>query len=185
MPGAWIAIMALKFGLGFGPAIGFLAAARSPWLFFAEGRLTRTRRLLEAGYSRSDIVLAIRQQAERRYEELAFEIGNPPTRLGRWIRRVAWGSLGLAAAGAVWLVLFARTPSCSTGSGPARPPPRWSRPSSASSCRAEPSRPAADRGGGSASGPAPSARSWSVWPAGGLAVGWRRNRPSTAPPRSR
>jgi hypothetical protein len=64
--------------------------------------MAHTRKVLAAGYSLSDLVLAIRSQAERRREELAFEIGKPPSDLARLLRRVTWG----AFAGAILFPLL-------------------------------------------------------------------------------
>ncbi len=67
------------------------------WSLYGAARFVRTRKVLAAGYSQNDLVLALRNRAERRREELAFEIGRPPSGLARWLRRVTW----TAAAGTV------------------------------------------------------------------------------------
>lgn len=74
----------------------------APWVLYLGARVGQTRKVLAAGYSSNDLLLAIRSQAERRREELAFEIGTPPSRLGRLIRRVTWG----AFAGALASIFF-------------------------------------------------------------------------------
>ncbi len=77
---------------------GFLltmgAVIAAPWLVYLVARLRQTRKVFAAGYTPSDLLLAMRNLAERQREELAFEIGGPPSRLGRWIRRIAWWSFG-------------------------------------------------------------------------------------------
>lgn len=65
-----------------------------PWIILLGGRVAHTRKVLAAGYSMNDLILAIRGQAERRREELAFEIGKPPSALGRILRRATWGAFG-------------------------------------------------------------------------------------------
>jgi eukaryotic-like serine/threonine-protein kinase len=82
----------------------------TPWLLFLGARVAQTRKVLGAGYSSSDLVLAIRSQAERRREELAFEIGKPPTVLGRVIRRVTWGAFA-ATIGSVLIFPWFGTPA--------------------------------------------------------------------------
>lgn len=57
-----------------------------PWGLVLASRVLHTRRLLAAGYSHADLVLALEQHAERRREELAFEHGTAPTRAGRLVR---------------------------------------------------------------------------------------------------
>jgi len=68
------------------------AVIATPWLVYLVFRLRQTRKVFAAGYTPSDLLLAMRNLAERQREELAFEIGGPPSRLGRWIRRLAWGA---------------------------------------------------------------------------------------------
>jgi serine/threonine-protein kinase len=63
-----------------------------PWSLYAVSRGLQTRKVLAAGYTPADLILAIRNAAERRREELAFEIGRPPSRVGRMLRRVTWGA---------------------------------------------------------------------------------------------
>ncbi|MFN8651028.1 MAG: serine/threonine-protein kinase [Gemmatimonadales bacterium] len=70
-----------------------------PWSVYATARVMQTRKVLAAGYTPNDLVLAIRSYAERRQEELAFEIGKPPSALGRVIRRVTWVAFVGAIAG--------------------------------------------------------------------------------------
>lgn len=92
-----------------GAFMGSIALA--PWPLHLAARVGQTRKVLGAGYSANDLVLAIRSQAERRQEELAFEIGRPPTALGRILRRVTWGAFAGTIA-SVFLIPWMRvTPS--------------------------------------------------------------------------
>ena len=80
-------------GPGRDPAVlAIVIGSNVPWLLYAATRLVRTRRVLSAGYTGNDLILAIQNQLERQREELAFEIGKPPSMLGRWIRRITWAS---------------------------------------------------------------------------------------------
>jgi eukaryotic-like serine/threonine-protein kinase len=72
--------------------LSFVTILIAPTLLFLGSRIAHTRKVLAAGYSSSDLILAIRSQAERRREELAFEIGKPPSALGRALRRITWGA---------------------------------------------------------------------------------------------
>ncbi|HMV32947.1 MAG TPA: serine/threonine-protein kinase, partial [Gemmatimonadales bacterium] len=76
-----------------------------PWLFVLSSRLLHTRKLLAAGYSHADLVLALEQHAERRREELAFEHGTVPTRAGRLVRLGI--ATGIAVAGAGLVLAYA------------------------------------------------------------------------------
>jgi serine/threonine-protein kinase len=110
---AGIAVVAMLAG-GFpgvsGALLGFTAVLATPWLLYLGSRLVHTRKVLAAGYSPSDLVLAIRGQAERRREELAFEIGRPPSALGRLLRRVTWGAFAGTIASAFILPWLGTTP---------------------------------------------------------------------------
>lgn len=102
-------------------AIAFLTSDRSdfipmvmasltaliPWTAYTVWRLYQTRRLLAAGYGLADIHYALTVQSAQRAEELAFEYGRGPTRLGRLLRKVTFGS---AIACAVLLPLILRFP---------------------------------------------------------------------------
>ena len=79
--------------------IGIAMGCALAWSLYGAARLVRTRKVLAAGYTQNDLVLALRNHAERRREELAFEIGRPPSVLARWLRRGTWA----AAAGTVGL----------------------------------------------------------------------------------
>ncbi len=82
------------------------ALANLPWLGYLGTRVFHTRRVLRAGYTRQDLLLALRTNAERRREELAFEAGRPPSDLGRLMRRLTLGAFGgavLTTAALLWL----------------------------------------------------------------------------------
>lgn len=76
--------------------ITFSAMLGVPVLIYGGARVFQTRKVLAAGYAPSDLILAIRAQADRRREELAFEIGKPPSKFGRFLRRLTWTAFGLA-----------------------------------------------------------------------------------------
>jgi len=97
---AVVAMVAGGFPRVLGAVVGFAAVLSAPWLLYLGARLGHTRKVLAAGYSPLDLVLAIRSQAERRREELAFEIGRPPSALGRILRRVTWGAFAGTVASA-------------------------------------------------------------------------------------
>ena len=48
-------------------------------------RVLHTRKLLAAGYSHADLILALEQHVEQRREELAFEHGSTPSRVGTMV----------------------------------------------------------------------------------------------------
>ncbi len=106
LPTILFLLTTLRFeGFPWVPAIVLGLASIAPAVLFGVGRINRTRQILAAGYTRNDLILAIRRYTEREREELAFAIGAAPSRLGRWIRRAAWGSLGLAVTAALALVV--------------------------------------------------------------------------------
>ncbi|MBK8004099.1 MAG: serine/threonine protein kinase [Gemmatimonadetes bacterium] len=77
-----------------------------PWVAYLFTRVFHTRRVLRAGYTGQDLLLALRTSAERRREERAFEAGRPPTELGRLMRRLTLGAFAgaLVSTGALlWL----------------------------------------------------------------------------------
>ncbi len=104
--GALVALAFNERGLS-----GFLAAMAStllvPWTLYLGARVAHTRKVLAAGYTPSDLVLALRNHSERRREELAFEIGKPPSTLGKALRKATWG-LFAATIGATLLLPFLR-----------------------------------------------------------------------------
>jgi serine/threonine-protein kinase len=73
-----------------------------PWIAFGLYRLYHTQRVLAAGYSLEDMRLALRQHIEKRREELAFEYDREPPLWARALRKLAFGGLALAAAGAAY-----------------------------------------------------------------------------------
>ncbi len=86
-----------------GAVISTVIVLGAPWVVYLGARLVHTRKVLAAGYSPGDLLLAIREHAERRREELAFEIGKPPSALGRLLRRLTWGAF-IGAIGSVVLL---------------------------------------------------------------------------------
>jgi serine/threonine-protein kinase len=66
----------------------------------------RTRKLLKSGYGLDDIRLALKQDHQRRTEEMAFEHGKTATLLERITRWLGTGGLGVAAATAGLLLVF-------------------------------------------------------------------------------
>lgn len=70
-----------------------------------------TRRLLKAGYARSDILHALRMDLDRQREELAFPKDRPPDLLATWARRIAVCCFGLFALGAVAAVVAPSLPT--------------------------------------------------------------------------
>jgi serine/threonine-protein kinase len=84
----------------------FLVLAAMPWSLYGFSRLLQTRRLLKVGYNRQDIVLALQQHAERRHEELTFEYGATPTRLGLALRSGVVISVMVAAGSTILALAF-------------------------------------------------------------------------------
>lgn len=97
-PGAWQ--LFILFG-------GILA---TPIALLLGARVVHTRKVLAAGYAPSDLILAIRSQAERHKEELAFEIGKAPSRLGRILRRVTWTAFAATLVSPFLLFWFRMVP---------------------------------------------------------------------------
>jgi serine/threonine-protein kinase len=86
-----------------GLSLAGLAILVLPWGGYALVRMLHTRRVLRAGYTHADLIHALNQHIERRREELAFEHGTRPTRLGT----VFNGLILLGAAGTVGGVVVA------------------------------------------------------------------------------
>ena len=155
-----------------------------PWLFVLSSRLLHTRKLLAAGYSHADLVLALEQHAERRREELAFEHGTVPTRAGRLVR------LGIATGIAVASTSPAPPQHATRRSRSALAPPGAAlRCSCSRSGTSYPARGRA-RGTGGPSSPCGSGRAGSASaslasPGGGSGPAPRRSRCCIAPPRWR
>ncbi|HUE95145.1 MAG TPA: serine/threonine-protein kinase, partial [Longimicrobiaceae bacterium] len=94
-PAEWPLLVLLMFAAAFLVSIGALGY--------------HARRLLEAGYGLEDARLALRQDVERRLEEIRFEYGKGFTRLDRWLRRGAFGGFGAAVLAVVAERLFLLT----------------------------------------------------------------------------
>jgi hypothetical protein len=114
--GGAIIVFSVYSGMGL---IGVIASAVSgsgsawPGVFFALPlaalvlvRARQTHRVFTAGYTFDDLRLALRQQAERRREELAFEYGAEPGMLAKLVRRGTFAALGLAAASTTLLLIL-------------------------------------------------------------------------------
>jgi eukaryotic-like serine/threonine-protein kinase len=74
-----------------------------PWAIFLLKRIYQTQQVLAAGYGVDDLRLAMRQQLERRKEELAFEYDREPPLWARIVRKVALGGLALAGVAAIYV----------------------------------------------------------------------------------
>lgn len=99
-------------GSSFGPVAG-LAAGMTVWLsppflLHVAARLWRLRKLLEQGFAVDDVRLALREAADRRREELAYEFGREPplwARIDRWLMFASGGAfLGVVGAGLTGLI---------------------------------------------------------------------------------
>jgi len=77
-----------------------------PWGVFALFRLAQTQRLLASGYTLDDIRRALREQVERRREELAYEFDRDPPLPARIIRWLSFGAVGAAVAAVAALVAW-------------------------------------------------------------------------------
>ena len=73
-----------------------------PWIAFGLYRVYQTQRVLASGYSLEDMRLALRQHIEKRREELAFEFDREPPWWAKAIRKLAFGGLAIAGAGAAY-----------------------------------------------------------------------------------
>ena len=69
--------------------------------FPAGALLQRIRRVLRAGYGRDDVLQALRQDLDHQHEELVFLYGERYREDARRLRRLGYGALGAALAGAV------------------------------------------------------------------------------------
>ena len=90
------------------PGAGTVLFLVGPAAAYVLYRIHFTRRVLQSGYSIEDIRLALRDQAAQRREEVAFEAAVEPPLVGRVIRWVTYGALGVSAVAAG--VIFAKTP---------------------------------------------------------------------------
>jgi len=101
-----------EFGAATAMSVLLALVVTVPALVVLSARLLHTRRLLAAGYSHADLILALEQHVEQRREELAFEHGNTPSTLGTVVNGgilvalvvgigalIAGGALGYPAAG--------------------------------------------------------------------------------------
>jgi hypothetical protein len=74
-----------------------------------------TRRLLEAGYDRADIVRALSADLERQREELAFQFGRDASRTERIAHAAACAGIGLFGLGAAMGLLGTGAPEITMG----------------------------------------------------------------------
>jgi hypothetical protein len=97
----WSSLMGLavvsKLFAGQLPDTATVLFLAGPLAAYALYRVHYTRRVLQSGYSIEDIRLALRDQAARRREEVAFEAAADPPLLGRLIRWLTYGALGVTA----------------------------------------------------------------------------------------
>lgn len=91
-----------------------LAMLCIPWGVFTLARLYQTQRVIAAGYGIDDLRAALRQQIERRREELAYEFDREPSLFAKLVRGTAWFGLLPAAAGAIYATVTA-TPHATIG----------------------------------------------------------------------
>jgi eukaryotic-like serine/threonine-protein kinase len=85
---------------GGGPSVIQLVIYFGPLVLYGLLRASNTRRVLQSGYSIEDIRLALRDQVAQRREEVAFETAADPPLVGRVIRWVTYGALGVTAVAA-------------------------------------------------------------------------------------
>ena len=112
------------------PDTGTVLFLTGPLAAYALYRVHYTRRVLQSGYSIEDIRLALRDQAAQRREEVAFEAAADPPLVGRLIRWLTYGALGVAAVAAgviavrvpmdwttslTWLVTFGTAAAVTVG----------------------------------------------------------------------
>jgi serine/threonine-protein kinase len=110
----WTALMALGFigetmGAIFGAGdVDFdtLIWAAVPWAVFLLYRAHQTHRLLASGYGLDDVRAALREYAERRKEELAYDLDREPPFFAKAIRWLSFAMLAVAAGTGVSAVLI-------------------------------------------------------------------------------
>jgi hypothetical protein len=93
----WSALMGFAFTVGLVSghgSVGPLLYIVGPWSAFAVFRLYQTQRVLAAGYGLDDLRLALREHAERRREERAFDYDRDPPLAARVIRGATFAALG-------------------------------------------------------------------------------------------
>jgi len=115
--GTLVAFVAGEGGWIGGLLLSLVTTAFIPWAIYLGARVGHTRKVLAAGYTPNDLVLALRTQAERHREELAFEIGKPPSQAGRVLRKTTIGVFAASIATTFLLLLV--------GSGALRPILMW------------------------------------------------------------
>jgi len=113
-PVSMMAGVAVAETLGLGTTIGIVAGSMTYFLTppvsqFAN-RWYRLRRLLASGYGLADVRLAVRQVAEARREEMAYEYGKEPEAWAKAIRVGGWVSLGVMLVSFLALMGAARGP---------------------------------------------------------------------------
>ncbi len=74
----------------------FIAAL--PWIGYGIWRVYQARLLLGAGYRLPDLQYALQVYSANRAEELSFQYGKGPTRLGKLLRKIAYGALFVCIA---------------------------------------------------------------------------------------
>ena len=97
--GPWTALMTLTLGIALfrgGPIRGPLLYLAVPWTVFGLTRLYQTQRVFAAGYGLDDLRLALREHAERRREERAFDYDREPPLLARILRWLTLGAFSTA-----------------------------------------------------------------------------------------
>jgi len=72
-----------------------------PWVGFTTWRTYQARILMREGYRLPDLQYALQVHAARRAEELSFQYGKGPTRLGKVLRKIAYGGMFLCIALAI------------------------------------------------------------------------------------
>ncbi|MFI5208891.1 MAG: protein kinase [Gemmatimonadales bacterium] len=75
-----------------------LFLASFPWVGYGVWRVYQARRLLAAGYRLADLQYALQIHASQRAEELFFQFGKGPSRLGRILRGLAFGGMVVCTA---------------------------------------------------------------------------------------
>jgi serine/threonine-protein kinase len=81
-----------------------------PWAGFAVWRAYQARLLLQEGYRLPDLQYALQVHADRRAEELSFQYGKGPTRLGKILRKIAFSGMLVCFVIALKYALGAREP---------------------------------------------------------------------------
>ncbi len=98
---------------GGGNVVATAAVTAVPLLTLFGFHLSQTRRTLVAGYSRSDLLLALERWRAARREELIFAAGDIP-RWMRIVRGATWSALGLFLLSGLAVTVTHRTSSIAT-----------------------------------------------------------------------